>query len=106
MTNLLEETLEKIADNNKTVEDVSWVGTDDGEYAILWEEFRQIADVRYDKGFGGNEIPLDLVIVFKDGTWLERAEYDGAGWWEYKTLPHKQPTTKKFTNVFMLKEIL
>lgn len=104
MANLLEETLEKIADYSKTIEDVSWVGSDSGEYAISWEEFRQIADVNYDDGYGSAEIPLGLVVVFEDGSWLERAEYNGAEWWEYKTLPHKQPTTKKFTNVFMLKE--
>lgn len=50
MANLLEETLEKIADYSKTIEDVSWVGSDSGEYAISWEEFRQIADVNYDDG--------------------------------------------------------
>ena len=29
-------------------------------------------------------------IVFKDNTWIERHEYDGAEWWEYKETP-KEP---------------
>lgn len=26
-------------------------------------------------------------IWYKDGTWSERREYDGGGWWEYKKCP-------------------
>ena len=29
----------------------------------------------------------NIVIVFEDGTWLERGEYDGSEWWEYKQKP-------------------
>lgn len=39
----------------------------------------------YDSGYGGQQ--LDGVIWYRDGTWSERAEYDGAEWWEYKRMP-------------------
>ena len=29
-------------------------------------------------------------IVFKDRTWLERWEYDGSEWWEYKKCPERK----------------
>ena len=42
-------------------------------------------DFNYDDGYGSQE--LDGVVLFKDNTWLERGEYDGSEWWEYKTPP-------------------
>ena len=39
----------------------------------------------YNNGFGLKE--LYGTVWFKDGTWLERAEYDGSEWWEYKKAP-------------------
>lgn len=45
-----------------------------------------LASIDYDNGYGGQE--LFGTIVFKDGTWLERGEYDGSEWWEHR----KQPT--------------
>ena len=40
----------------------------------------------YDDGFGGANVE-DVFIVFDDGSWLERGEYDGSEWWEYKITP-------------------
>jgi hypothetical protein len=42
-------------------------------------------DFRYDSGFGGQE--LFGYVVFDDNSWLERHEYDGSEWWEYKQCP-------------------
>lgn len=39
----------------------------------------------YDNGFGSQK--LFGVVVFKDGTWLERREYDGSEWWNYSYKP-------------------
>jgi len=77
MVNLLEETLEKLKECGFRESDVSWVGSKDGEYAISWEEFKKIADIEYDNGYGTPEIAIDLVVVGKDW-WLERHEYDGS----------------------------
>jgi hypothetical protein len=42
-------------------------------------------DFTYDAGYGGQE--LFGFVVFEDGTWLERGEYDGSEWWEHKQTP-------------------
>lgn len=40
---------------------------------------------QYDDGYGGQELFGD--VVFKDGTWLSRGEYDGSEWWHYNIKP-------------------
>lgn len=89
--NLLLETLSVLVKNNKTVKDVLWVGCP--EFKSSWENFEKIANIEYDEGYGAPEVATDLVIV-GDGFWLERAEYDGSEWWEFKTMP-KVPTAMK-----------
>ena len=95
MKNLLKETIEKLNQNNKKEEDVvcvyckisSWDDYNDKEYKTTFELFKKYADFLYDDGFGGNEISLSLKIIGSD-FWLERGEYDGSEWWDYKTFPN------------------
>lgn len=84
MINLLQETIETLHENNKTMNDVLWVGN--REYRIDMNKFLTLADTEYDEGFGGTEVAEDLILVGKD-FWLERGEYDGSEWWEYKEYP-------------------
>ena len=42
-------------------------------------------DVTYDNSFGRQE--LFGYILFNDGTWLSRGEYDGNEWWDYNIPP-------------------
>jgi hypothetical protein len=42
-------------------------------------------DFNYDAGYGSQQ--LDGLVLFNDNTWLERHEYDGSEWWEYKRCP-------------------
>ena len=70
--NLLKETLKTLWEHGKNSEDVKWCGTENGW--CTWDEFAAVAK--------------DLVIVGEDW-WLERREYDGSSWWEFKTLPVK-----------------
>jgi len=92
--NLLEETIKCLNENGKHESDVLWVGRDYYDrkknekfcYKNTWENFCNKANIMYDAGFGGNEIGLDLIVVGKD-FWLERHEYDGSEWWEFKTMP-------------------
>ena len=42
-------------------------------------------DFEYDNGYGGQE--LFGTVVFKDGSWLDRGEYDGSEWWDYHRCP-------------------
>lgn len=97
MINFLEETIDVLHSYGKTEADVLWVGRDyydykankDVYYKSTWKDFCSKANFKYDNGFGGTEIPMDLIIVGKD-FWLERHEYDGKEWWEFKTMP-KEP---------------
>lgn len=83
--NLLEETLKALDNANKSPEHVLWVGLKD--VRTDWNNFTQIAIcVNYDDGYGAQEIADDLVIV-GDNWWLERMEYDGSEWWEFKEKP-------------------
>lgn len=87
MQNLLEETLQKLKDYDKKEEDVLFVTN--GKKAFSWERFKELAkNLIYDDGFGSSEINTELKIVGKDW-WLERYEYDGAEWWDFKTPPER-----------------
>jgi len=88
--NLLIETIDKLKEKGLTPDNVLWVGN--YEVKTDWENFAKIANKEYDSGYGGQEIASDLLIVGKDW-WLERHEYDGSEWWEFKQLP-KEPKTK------------
>lgn len=88
IVNLKDETIEKIHKLNKIEADVDYVATLDG--SLTFDEFKEMADFEYNSGFGAEEIRLDLSIVFKDGTWLGRFEYDGAEEWVYHSLPKKK----------------
>lgn len=99
--NLLKETIECLHEHGKQESDVIWVGRDYFDYRKQericyknnWDNFRINADFWYDDGYGGNEIGLDLKVVGKD-FWLERQEYDGAEWWEFKALPTAPEETR------------
>lgn len=82
MTNLWEETLRELATYGKTFKDVKYIQGSD--FAITKENFEQVAKKsEYYSGFGTAKVAEDLVIV-GDDWWLERHEYDGSEWWEYK----------------------
>ena len=46
---------------------------------------QQMSNLDYDDGYGSQK--LFGTVWLNNGTWLERAEYDGAEWWELKKLP-------------------
>lgn len=93
-TKLLAETMDMLEQHGKSGDDVEWIGAaldyHQKEWAVgTWNDFIKLAaKIKYDSGYGGNEIRGSLVIVGKDW-WLERGEYDGSEWWEFKRLPTK-----------------
>lgn len=92
--NLKEETLRTLKDNGYSEEDIDWVGLETKE---MWEphDFLRVADrIGYDSDFDWVEVEPDLKVVMRDGSWFERAEYDGSEWWEHKHVPIK-PSLKK-----------
>lgn len=99
--NLYEETTSALKENGKTWEDVRYIVSreegyfeDDGTYIedglpkIIPTDFfvMYAQNIHYDNGYGSAEVNMNLMIV-GDDWWLERHEYDGAEWWEYKTKP-------------------
>lgn len=98
--NLLKETVGKMADAGKSPDDVRWVGVLPSSLAPdmpapvgSWAQFEEWAlDYNYDDGYGSAEVNPSLVIV-GDDWWLERNEYDGSEWWEFKSLPNKPELT-------------
>ncbi len=96
--NLFYETLKKLTDNNLFSDDIIYIGTNPNTeppyYSCTWAEFIDLANFKYDNGYGGAEVYSKLVIIFKDGSFMERGEYDGAEWWDvYK--PFTIPTDVK-----------
>lgn len=85
--NLLNETRDILLSNNKTFDDVLFVGDEATHTKVTVKEFLEHANVEYKNGFGIEEINTDLILVGKD-FWLERHEYDGSEWWEYKSMPN------------------
>lgn len=89
--NLLRETLQALTRAGKTIADIEWIG--DSDYTGTWDDFAKIADFEYDAGYGGVEINQGLLIVGRDW-WLERCEYDGSEWWEFKQLPRRPVSSR------------
>ena len=96
MSNLKFETLEILKENGKTIKDIRWIGSKD--IAIPLDLFWILADTEYNNDFGSQKVARDLVVV-GDDWWLERAEYDGSEWWEFKTMPTKPSTEKEVASV-------
>lgn len=89
MTNLRQETAEYLKQNGKTAADVRWVQFGHNpSFRCTFEEFVAAANFEYDSGYGGAEVDQALKVV-GDDWWLERGEYDGSEWWEFKTMPTK-----------------
>lgn len=99
--NFKKETLDMLEKHNKTINDIEFItitkidfSNSKGEIVYtsmcIENDIKDIFnkfDFEYDNGYGDSEIP-DIKIVGKDW-WLERYEYDGSEWWEFKTLPVK-----------------
>lgn len=76
-----------LKENGKKESDVLWCGSASFGW-FTFDEFLSVAPEDYDAGFGGQEVSEDLLVV-GDNWWLERHEYDGSEWWEFKTIPTK-----------------
>lgn len=96
MSNLLKETKNVLRQNGKKLSDIVWVGC--REFQIPMSEFVKCADQEYDDGYGAADVAQDLLIVGSD-FWLERHEYDGSEWWEYKELPQMPQEVKHIHRV-------
>lgn len=86
MTNLLKETEECLRKwQYNTFDDVQSIQLKGRRISI--KRFKELADIDYDSGYGFQLVESGLVILLKDGTWMERAEYDGSEWWRHVVRP-------------------
>ena len=108
--NLKTETLNMLNDNNKSVKDIkefyiAYTSHKDENGNFKWN-YKQTEiygdinsfdiaklDFEYDNGYGSQEI--EGFISFADNTWLEREEYDGSEWWNFKECPKIEWYTKE-----------
>lgn len=86
MKNLLFETRDVLEEHGKTFEDVKWIGNKN--FYVDIDKFMELADTEYNSNYGCEKVANDLIIVGSNW-WLERNEYDGAEWWEFKQMPKK-----------------
>lgn len=86
MCNFKDETLSILVANGKTWNDVKFIQGDDFKVSNNKDELLELMNFEYDSGYGAPKIAEDLKIV-GDNWWLERGEYDGSEWWEYKEIP-------------------
>ena len=97
MRNLWEETMEVLKDHGKTFDDVKFIQGND--FKITKENFEQVAKkTNYDSGYGAAHVATDLVVVGKNW-WLERGEYDGSEWWEYKESPKQVNEVREISHL-------
>jgi hypothetical protein len=94
METLLEETLSCMHNKKLSEQDIIFIGSRDGEYACSFEEFKVLADRKYDSSYGSRWVAVDLIIVFRSGHILEREEYEGSEWWRV-VKPFTLPTASK-----------
>lgn len=99
--NFLHETTKAVQDSGHSTDNVMFVGSFDGEYRLTWTEFVAVADFEYSDDFGAAEVATDLIVYFRDQTYMTRGEYDGSEWWEYvKKLDYKETDPhKKFKEI-------
>lgn len=102
MCNFKDETLNVLAENGKTWNDVKFIQGDDFKVSNNKDELLELMNFEYDDGYGAPKIAEDLKIV-GDNWWLERGEYDGSEWWEYKEIPKPNPELKEIKR-FQIKE--
>jgi hypothetical protein len=114
MRNALREFKENLDSCGKTVTDIKMIGLAavfkypdkkiiiDSEDGIITLGDIADLDFEYDDGYG--EQVLFGYVVFKDGTWLSRSEYDGSEWWEYNTTPTYEMINKEFIELGLKKK--
>ena len=97
MTNLWEETTKILSKYGKTFDDVLFI--QGNNFEITKDNFEIVAKyTNYNTGFGAQRVATDLVLVGKDW-WIERGEYDGSEWWDFKAIPLKKDEIKNITRL-------
>ena len=92
--NLLSETLEDIKGSGHAPEDISFIGSKDGNYQCTWDEYKAISNIDYDAESREQEVASDLIIIFSDVI-MSRHEYDGSECWYFQPVFVAKENPKK-----------
>ena len=95
--NLLQQTINFLHHNGQLPTNVLYVAARN-QY-MSWDEFAIQADTEYDNGYGSANVHESVLVVGTDW-WLERHEYDGSEWWEFKTQPTKPKQHNPQVSIF------
>ena len=117
MGNLYRETIEYMASFGMRKEDVSEIQgvitsfIDNHEhqqpFRCDFETFKRAAlGISYDNGFGSQEINRSLIVLFKNGSWMERWEHGGAEGWRFISPLGSKPWLPLTTDIDMIKKAL
>lgn len=97
MINMKSEVLDSISRADQCINDIEWIRVtfldDDYNYTSLISKLNptledlDVLDIDYDDGYGTPYLGDSSYVVFRDGSWLERYEYDGNEHWSYKSTP-------------------
>ena len=68
-----------------------------------YDAFIKKLDVEYDDGYGGQE--LFGTIWLKDGSWMDRGEYDGSEWWNHQVVPEIPNELKRVITINIWEDI-
>ena len=101
MINLIEELDEAIESSGHLPEDILWMKLDYGNYSTpsitlppldglegYHLALKLYQGLEYNDSYGTQY--LGGIIVFRDGSWLDRWEYDGSEGWDFNRTPSKQ----------------
>jgi hypothetical protein len=104
MTNLKEEI-------KKAVRDLDVVYVQINDQYFTYQQLLDISDFEYDDGFGEELINSSLRIIFQNGSYLMRFEYDGSEWFELILPPNGFQmsyfaNTIEFSKIPLTREIL
>ncbi len=102
--NFKKEILHTLKGEGKTIQDIAYINVGDEYYCrkekaespsfcrvkTTFEDWIDNQDFEYNAGYGMPIINEELAIVFKDGSWLEREEYDGSEWFAYRKKPENE----------------
>lgn len=92
--NAYDELIEKLNEIGKSLDDIKVISIRfnkynrekhyEFEYIKKIDNVNDLKEIQYYDGYGIQE--LYGYVVFNDNTWLEREEYDGSEWWEYRSI--------------------
>jgi len=92
--NVLKDIYKFLELDKKRANDILWVGSKDGAYAVSWETFAKMAKRTYYTP-ENDSINCNLVIVGKDW-WLERNHQPYQDGWDFFSFPKLQATHSSF----------